>query len=64
MNLPQNQPNLSRQAVRRKMIELAFQDISKQYKEPRRARRAMARAIGKQAWVAYRSTPIDVLQIT
>ena len=54
MNLPNNQPILTRQLMRRKLIQLAFQDISKTYTQPRKARRKMARAIGKKAFQVWR----------
>lgn len=56
MNLPDNQPQVvvSRQVMRHKLTELAFQDISTKYKVPRKARRAMSRAIGKKAFQAWR----------
>jgi len=55
-----NQPlTISRQAMRRKLIELAFQDISRTYKNPRSERRAMARAIGKKAFQVWRVTGVQ-----
>lgn len=49
-----NQP-ISRQAFRATVVKLAFRDISQQYNQPRKARRKMARAIGKQAFKAWRN---------
>lgn len=50
---------ISRQAMRHKLTELAFQDISTKYKVPRRARRAMSRAIGKKAFQAWRGGDVQ-----
>jgi len=54
--------SITRQGMRRKLIELAFQDISKTYAQPRKARRKMARAIGKKAFKAWRvgDGPVNV----
>lgn len=46
---------LTRQTMRRKLIELAFMDISRTYLAPRKARRAMARNIGKKAFQVWRN---------
>ena len=51
---PSNPNKISRQAMRRKMTQLAFDDINTQYKEPRKARRAMARSIAKISFKAWR----------
>lgn len=52
--------NVSRQAFRSKVINLAFQDISAQYTlMPRKARRKMSRVIGKQAFKAWRNGDVQ-----
>lgn len=45
----------SRQSMRHTMFKLAFSDLSKQYFEPRKARRKIARAISKQAFKVWRN---------
>lgn len=50
---------ISRQVMRRKLTDLAFQDISRQYRNPRAERRKMARAIGKKAFQVWRSGDVQ-----
>lgn len=62
MNLLDNQPQVvvSRQAMRHKLTELAFQDISTKYAMPRRARRKIARVLGKKAFRAWRGEDVQL----